>query len=211
MSGEIPVLTTSVITGSGTEEVRAHLTKGRTVAMLGTSGSGKSSMVNALMGSAVVATGAVRESDARGRHTTTWRELLIAPSGGTLIDTPGLRELGMWITDEGIDSAFSDVIELEGECRFTNCGHVGEPGCAVLEAIATGALDARRLDNYRKLQKEAAFAAREERPPSGQGGTAGVEAAGGRGPSESPPLIGGRDGGVRHGGPNPGRWCVVEG
>ncbi|HVA08022.1 MAG TPA: ribosome small subunit-dependent GTPase A [Acidimicrobiales bacterium] len=157
---DLPVLTSSVVADGGMDQVAKMVTRGQTVALLGTSGSGKSSMVNAFMGAPTVATGAVRESDAKGRHTTTWRELLVTPGGAVLIDTPGLRELGMWITDEGIDAAFSDVTDLEPHCRFNDCSHLSEPGCAVLSAIATGALPSNRLASYQKLQKEAAFAAR---------------------------------------------------
>jgi ribosome biogenesis GTPase len=107
-----------------------------------------------------VQTGEVRLSDNKGRHTTTWRELVIVPTGGTLIDTPGLRELGMWVDEEGIDAAFNDVTDLAAQCRFNDCAHVSEPGCAVLAAIAAGELAADRLDSYRNLLGEAAFAAR---------------------------------------------------
>jgi ribosome biogenesis GTPase / thiamine phosphate phosphatase len=156
----LPVIVTSVVTGAGLTEVMAYLSPGRTLALLGTSGCGKSSMVNALMGADLARTGAVRAADAKGRHTTTWRELLVGPSGWCIIDTPGLRELGMWITDKGIDAAFSDVSDLERTCRFANCTHVNEPGCGVLEAVQAGDLDVKRLDSYRKLQREAAFTAR---------------------------------------------------
>jgi ribosome biogenesis GTPase / thiamine phosphate phosphatase len=153
------VLTVSVVTGSGMDAVRLYVTAGTTVALLGTSGSGKSSLVNALMGADVVQTGEVRQADSKGRHTTTWRELLVVPAGGALIDTPGLRELGMWVDDEGIEAAFADITDLEEQCRFNDCAHGSEPGCAVLAAIAAGELPAERLDSYRKLLSEAAFAA----------------------------------------------------
>ena len=111
------------------------------------------------MGADVVQTGEVRQADSKGRHTTTWRELLVVPGGGALIDTPGLRELGMWVDEEGIDAAFADITDLEEQCRFNDCAHMSEPGCAVLAAIAAGDLPADRLESYRKLLGEAAFAA----------------------------------------------------
>jgi ribosome biogenesis GTPase len=159
VSGDLSVLLVSVVTGSGMTEVGALVSTGHTVALLGTSGSGKSSLVNALMGSDVVQTGEVRQADSKGRHTTTWRELVVVPTGGALIDTPGLRELGMWVDEEGIDAAFTDVTDLAGQCRFNDCAHATEPGCAVLAAIGAGELAADRLESYRKLLGEAAFAA----------------------------------------------------
>ncbi len=159
VSGDLAVLDVSVVTGVGMDAVRTYITAGSTVALLGTSGSGKSSLVNSLMGADVVQTGEVRQADSKGRHTTTWRELLVVPGGGALIDTPGLRELGMWVDDEGIEAAFADITDLEEDCRFNDCAHGSEPGCAVLAAIAAGELSADRLDSYRKLLSEAAFAA----------------------------------------------------
>jgi ribosome biogenesis GTPase len=159
VSGDLPVLIVSLVTGAGMDAVRAFVTGGSTVALLGTSGSGKSSLVNALMGAEVVQTGEVRQADNKGRHTTSWRELVVVPGGGALIDTPGLRELGMWVDEEGIDAAFADITDLEGQCRFNDCAHLSEPGCAVLAAIAAGELAADRLESYHKLLGEAAFAA----------------------------------------------------
>jgi ribosome biogenesis GTPase / thiamine phosphate phosphatase len=159
VSGDVPVLIASVVQGAGMDEVAALVTRGTTVALLGTSGSGKSSLVNALMGAEVVQTGDVRQTDNKGRHTTTWRELVVVPTGGALIDTPGLRELGMWVDEEGIDATFADVTDLAVDCRFNDCAHLSEPGCAVLAAIADGSLAVDRLDSYRKLLGEAAFAA----------------------------------------------------
>ena len=161
VSGDLSVLLVSVVTGSGMAEVAALVSTGHTVALLGTSGSGKSSLVNALIGSDVVQTGEVRQADSKGRHTTTWRELVVVPTGGALIDTPGLRELGMWVDEEGIDAAFTDITDLAEQCRFNDCAHLTEPGCAVLAAIAAGDLAADRLESYRKLLGEAAFAARQ--------------------------------------------------
>ena len=128
VSGDLSVLSVSVVTGSGMDEVGALVSAGHTVALLGTSGSGKSSLVNALMGSDVVQTGEVRQADSKGRHTTTWRELVVVPTGGALIDTPGLRELGMWVDEEGIDAAFTDITDLAEQCRFNDCAHLTEPG-----------------------------------------------------------------------------------
>jgi ribosome biogenesis GTPase len=159
VSGDLPIIVVSVLNGRGMDDIGAHMTRGITVALLGTSGSGKSSLVNALMGAEVVQTGAVRQADSKGRHTTTWRELVVLPSGGALIDTPGLRELGMWVDEEGIDATFTDITELAAQCRFNDCAHGAEPDCAVLAAIAAGDLEADRLDSYRKLLGESAVAA----------------------------------------------------
>jgi ribosome biogenesis GTPase len=160
ISGDVPIILTSVVTGEGMPQVWDFVTPGRTVALLGTSGSGKSSLVNALSGTEVVVTGSVREGDNKGRHTTTWRELIVVPTGGAIIDTPGLRELGMWVDEDGINAAFSDVTDLAPLCRFNDCAHDSEPGCAVQAAIASGDLDPIRLSSYRKLLGEAAYAAR---------------------------------------------------
>jgi ribosome biogenesis GTPase len=145
---------------NGLAELRSRLGRGRTAALLGASGAGKSSLVNALAGRDAVDVGALRAADGKGRHTTAWRELVMAEHGGVLIDSPGLRAVGMWIDAGGIDAAFSDVADLAANCRFSDCAHEGEPGCAVRAAILAGDLEQRRLDHYRKLQKEAAWAER---------------------------------------------------
>ena len=159
VSGAIRVLLVSAVTGAGMGAVSALVPPGATAALLGTSGSGKSSLVNALMRAEVVQTGDVRQGDNKGRHTTTWRELVAVPGGGAMIDTPGLRELGMWVDEEGIDAAFSDISGLASDCRFNDCAHLSEPGCAVLAAVEGGSLGADRLESYHKLLAEAAFAA----------------------------------------------------
>jgi len=150
----VPVHRVSAKTGEGCEDLRAYLGQGKTVGLLGSSGVGKSTLSNRLLGREVQKTAGVRESDDRGRHTTTHRELFLVPGGGLLIDTPGLRELQLWEGDQGIESAFADVEELAEGCRFADCRHQGEPGCAVEAAAASGELPAERLESYRKLQRE---------------------------------------------------------
>ena len=128
---------------------------GRTVALLGSSGVGKSTLVNRFLGEERFRTKDVRESDSRGRHTTTHRELVPLPGGGALIDTPGMRELQLWASQESVDAAFDEIAELAAMCRFRDCTHSGETGCAVAEALARGAIGADRMESYRKLAKEA--------------------------------------------------------
>jgi ribosome biogenesis GTPase len=139
----------------GAEALRDWLTGNPTVALVGSSGVGKSTIANALLGEARLRTGAVRESDSRGRHTTTHRELLPLPGGGALIDTPGMRELQLWAAAESIDAVFDEIATLAQRCRFGDCSHSGEPGCAVADARAAGLLDEARWQSYSKLQKEA--------------------------------------------------------
>jgi ribosome biogenesis GTPase len=131
-----------------------------TLVLLGASGAGKSTVVNALMGSDVMAVSDIREVDGKGRHTTSHRELLLLPGGGIIIDTPGLRGVALHAADEGLALAFSDVEELATACKFADCGHVGEPGCAVLASVEAGDLGQDRVDSWRKLQRELAFQAR---------------------------------------------------
>jgi len=150
----VPVHRVSALLGTGCEELFAYLLPGKTVGLLGSSGVGKSTLINRLLGREAQKTRGVREGDDRGRHTTTHRELFAAPAGGLLIDTPGMREIQLWEGDQGIESSFGDLEALADECRFSNCQHKGEPGCAVEAALASGALAAERLESYRKLQKE---------------------------------------------------------
>ncbi|MDJ0807805.1 MAG: ribosome small subunit-dependent GTPase A [Gammaproteobacteria bacterium] len=130
---------------------------GKTVAFLGSSGVGKSTLINTLLGQATQATSAIRDDDSKGRHTTTARSLHILPAGGILLDTPGMRELQLADCEQGINEAFSDISDLSAECRFTDCQHQNEPGCAVRAAIESGRLDERRLQNYHKLMREQAL------------------------------------------------------
>ncbi|MFI0408968.1 ribosome small subunit-dependent GTPase A [Actinomadura sp. 3N508] len=153
----VDVVSCSAATGEGVEAVRAVLAG--TVVLLGPSGAGKSTLGNALLGAEVLATGAVREQDGKGRHTTVRRELLPLPGGGVLIDTPGLRGVGLFEASEGLERTFADVEELAARCRFADCAHDTEPGCAVLAAIEDGTLPGRRLDSYRRLLRENEWAA----------------------------------------------------
>ncbi|MFB4303591.1 ribosome small subunit-dependent GTPase A [Actinomadura sp. NTSP31] len=153
----VDVVACSAATGDGVEVVAAVLSG--TVVLVGPSGAGKSTLGNALLGADALATGAVRESDGKGRHTTVRRELLPLPGGGVLIDTPGLRGVGLFDAGDGLRRAFADIEELAGGCRFGDCAHAGEPGCAVLAAVADGSLAQRRLDSYRKLLRENAWIA----------------------------------------------------
>jgi ribosome small subunit-dependent GTPase A len=149
----VVVLAVSSWTGAGLDAVRELLGPGRTAAMVGPSGVGKSSLLNALAGDAVADTREIRE-DGRGRHTTTARELHVLPGGGLLVDTPGMRELALYDDADGVETAYADVTELAASCRFRDCGHRGEPGCAVAAAIDDGRLDPARFTAWRKLQAE---------------------------------------------------------
>jgi len=143
----------SALSGDGVEELRPYLGVGRTVALLGSSGVGKSTLVNALVGEEVQAVKDIR-SDGKGRHTTTRRELVPVPSGGLILDTPGMRELQLWDDNGGMSQTFDDVDFLAGRCRFRDCRHESEPGCAVLAAIEDGSLPEERLESFKKLQRE---------------------------------------------------------
>jgi ribosome biogenesis GTPase len=154
----------SARTGAGLDELRSHLRPGSTAAILGSSGVGKSTLVNALLGEERQTTAEVRDSDSRGRHTTTHRELFELPGGALLVDTPGIRALEVLGADEGVASAFDDVADLATRCRFSDCRHDGEPGCAIRAAIAEGRLDEARLASHRKLERELARSARQGDP-----------------------------------------------
>jgi ribosome biogenesis GTPase / thiamine phosphate phosphatase len=153
------IVAVSSRTGAGVAELAAAL-GGDTVVLLGESGAGKSSLLNALAGSDVALTGDVRAYDAKGRHTTTRRELHLLPGGGIVVDTPGIRAIGLWVDPEAIDAAFSDIDDLSAQCRFSDCTHDHEPGCAVLAAVESGALSATRLEAFGELHAEAEWARR---------------------------------------------------
>jgi ribosome biogenesis GTPase len=154
----VQVIVVSAVTGEGLDVLAAVLA-GTTSVLLGSSGAGKSTLTNAVLGREAQEVQAIRDSDGKGRHTTTTRDLHLLPGGGVLIDTPGLRGVGLWNADSGLTQAFSDIEDLATECRFQDCSHNAEPGCAVLAALEEGSLAHRRLDSYRKLLRENAWIA----------------------------------------------------
>lgn len=158
----VPVHAISCETGLGLDQLTPYFGMGKTVALLGSSGVGKSTLLNCLLGEPLKRTHSVRSQDDRGRHTTTHRQMHMLPQGGLVIDTPGLRELRLWGTTEGISSTFEDIEGYSARCRFTDCRHQGEPGCAVMEALESGELDWSRYQSYLKLQKEMAYISRKE-------------------------------------------------
>jgi ribosome biogenesis GTPase / thiamine phosphate phosphatase len=162
------VCVVSAKTGQGMEEVEPFLKRGDTLVLLGSSGVGKSTIANRLAGVVLQETQPVREEDNRGRHTTSSRRLIALPGGSLLMDTPGLRELQLWDADEGVSEAFADIDALATQCRFTDCAHDGEPGCAVQGAVRAGTLDEARLESRRKLLREQEFLRRKIDPEARQ-------------------------------------------
>jgi ribosome biogenesis GTPase / thiamine phosphate phosphatase len=153
----VPIIAVSVVSDMGTKELREFLTPGKTVALIGSSGVGKSSLVNYLKGYNKQEVQEIRESDDKGKHTTTHREMIKLPEGAVLIDTPGMREVQLWTSEEGISESFADIEEYTSGCRFRDCKHNNEPGCAIRAAIHAGELDENRFSSYKKLQKELAY------------------------------------------------------
>ena len=160
----VPVHAVSAVTGEGLAELKARLLPGKTAALLGSSGVGKSTLVNAFADQPLMATRAISADGVRGRHTTTHRELVLLPSGALILDTPGMRELGLWDADAGVSSAFAEIEALITQCRFHDCRHRTEPDCAVRDAMSDGALDPERWAAYEKLQRELAFLERKNDP-----------------------------------------------
>lgn len=150
----IPVHGLSALTGQGIEQLDCYLAMGQTVALLGSSGVGKSTLVNRLAGRDIMKVREIRDDDDRGRHTTSARQIILLPRGGILIDTPGLRELQLWGEGSGLDRSFGDIDELSRQCRFRDCRHDSEPGCAVRQALAARRLDGSRMESYLKLRAE---------------------------------------------------------
>jgi ribosome biogenesis GTPase len=148
--------------GTGLEEIGGYLRSGITIALLGSSGVGKSTLLNLLIGERRMEVGEIREDDSRGRHTTTHREMIILPSGALLIDTPGMRELQLWSSSDDVDQTFSEVAELAASCRFNDCTHTNEPGCAVLQALESGDLSEDRYLSHQKLVREVAYLERRQ-------------------------------------------------
>jgi ribosome biogenesis GTPase / thiamine phosphate phosphatase len=158
----VPVLAVSAKRAESCQRLLDRVGRGRTAALLGSSGVGKSSIANALMGQEIFKTREVRAHDSRGRHTTASRELMLLPGGGILIDTPGMRELQLWETGDALTGVFADIDALADACRFRDCRHASEPGCAVVKAVSDGRLSEGRLTSYQKLQREQEFQARQQ-------------------------------------------------
>ena len=153
----VDVYAVSCVTKDGIENIKKYFSKGNTIVFLGSSGVGKSTLVNTLYGEEVMKTSEIREEDSRGKHTTTLRSLIMLPNGAMIIDTPGMRELGMWNAESGISRTFKDIEELTKMCKYSDCTHTNEPGCKILEAIENGEISIERFEQYLKLQKESKY------------------------------------------------------
>lgn len=163
----VSVLAVSTLAQAGMDQLDVYLIRGRTVALLGSSGVGKSTIINYLMNREIQSVNGVRESDSRGRHTTTSRRIFLTPSGALVVDTPGMRELQLWNASDGMGEVFSDIQEIAARCRFIDCRHESEPGCAVQQAVQAGDIDPERMENYRKMGRELKYMEiRQEQSPA---------------------------------------------
>ncbi|MFL0245708.1 ribosome small subunit-dependent GTPase A [Candidatus Clostridium stratigraminis] len=158
----VSIIPISSLTGEGLKKLEEFIKPSKTIVFLGSSGVGKSSLVNAIAGEEIMKVSSIREDDSKGRHTTTHRQLIMLENGTMIIDTPGMRELGMWNASDGLDTAFSDIEELSIKCKFSDCSHTSEPGCAVKAALESGELTASRWESYLKLKKEIKYAEMKE-------------------------------------------------
>ncbi len=163
IAGEAPICTVSALHHERIEGITKFVENGKTVAFLGSSGVGKSTLINAILDEERLKTGALRQGDLRGRHTTTWREMIVLPQGGILIDTPGMREVQLHGDETALERSFPDVYEIASQCRFANCTHSGEPGCTIEAALGDGTLTAYRFKSYETLKNETQFAEKQER------------------------------------------------
>ena len=154
ISDKVRVHAISAIYGIGLDELNEYMIPGTTICLMGSSGAGKSTLINSIIGEEVMKTSEIREDDDKGRHTTTYRKLIDLPNGVTIIDTPGMREVGMGNAQDGIDETFSDIVELESRCKFSNCRHDTEPGCAIKAALSSGELSLERYELYKNLGRE---------------------------------------------------------
>jgi ribosome biogenesis GTPase len=154
VADKVPVIVTSAVTGEGTDELRAMVPAQTTAAMIGSSGVGKSTLINCLLGTQRQATGAVRESDDKGRHVTVAREIVLVPDGGIMIDTPGMRAVALWRADEGLARTYPEITEATNRCKFTDCTHQSEPQCGVKAALDSGEINPARFERYSKLREE---------------------------------------------------------
>jgi len=160
------LISTSIVTGEGIEELQNLIQPGKTYVLIGSSGVGKSSLINKLFGKEILKTQEVREGDKKGKHTTTHRELIVLPSGGILIDNPGIRELQLWNSDEGLQNTFGEFAEYEEQCKYKDCTHTHEKGCAVLSALENGEISEKRYENYLKMRKELEYLETKQNDPA---------------------------------------------